>query len=294
MNAPLKQCHADRTFHYQSAPGITFGGFDIRYDKDTKIEVTENPGLFIGLMLSGRSSTIRAAGQGEIDVPVGRPIFINFSEETICRNSFRKGEFCAGVGIHIYYDKFTAGLYGGLDSALSFLSKRFDGQFDFELLPKTPVMNDLAETALTLSAGKKFQNLDLEALMMGFLAAACRGLDQSSHLSGTLSETENARVQMVAEHLQQNLTRTPSLAELSRLAAINPGTLADNFKSAFGQTIFSYFRELKLNEARRILRCETVSVTEISARVGYTNPTAFATAYRRQFGHPPSHEQLET
>lgn len=291
MNAPVTNCRPHRNFSYQPAAGMTFGGFDVSYGQDAEIRVTEHPGLFIGLMLSGRSTSIHVEGSGMVDVPVARPFFINFLEETLCTNSYRRGDFCAGIGIHLDYAKFRPKLHSGQATALEFLKARFKGHCDVEILPETQAMNELAQAALALPADMRFRNLRLDAIAMGILATACHGLEQRDSTSGTLSETERARAKLVAQHLQHDLAHTPSLTELSQLAAVNPGTLADNFRAAFGQTIFAYFRELRLTAARRILRCESASITETSLRVGFNSPTAFATAYRRHFGYPPSHEQ---
>lgn len=291
MNAPVTDCRPDRNFSYQPAAGMTFAGFDVSYGRDTELRVTERPGLFIGLMLSGRSTSVHIGGAGTVDVPVARPIFINFLEETQCTNSYRRGDFCAGIGIHLDYANFRPTPHSGQAAALEFLKTRFKGHCDVEILPETQAMNELAQAALVLPADMRFRDLRLDAIAMGVIATACHGLEQRDRTAGTLSETERARAQLVAQHLQRDLARTPSLTELSQLAAVNPGTLADNFRAAFGQTIFAYFRELRLTAARRILRCESASITETSLRVGFNSPTAFATAYRRHFGYPPSHEQ---
>jgi AraC-like DNA-binding protein len=43
-----------------------------------------------------------------------------------------------------------------------------------------------------------------------------------------------------------------------------------------------------LDAARRLLREGRYNVTEVALRVGYTNPSKFAAAFKAQFGVSPS------
>jgi len=117
-------------------------------------------------------------------------------------------------------------------------------------------------------------------------------MERSAHepYRAGLSLREWQRVMLVTEHLRAGLDQTPSLAALARLAGSNPTTLGRQFRAVHGEPIFGWFRNLRLDHARSLLRAGNETVTEVCFRVGFTNPAAFATAYRRRFGYPPSHE----
>lgn len=55
--------------------------------------------------------------------------------------------------------------------------------------------------------------------------------------------------------------------------------------------MFSYVREQRLQLARALLKTEDLPVSAVGYRVGFGNPGAFATAYRRRFGQSPKQEQ---
>ena len=50
---------------------------------------------------------------------------------------------------------------------------------------------------------------------------------------------------------------------------------------------------LRINEARRLLRETNKSVVDLALEVGYTNPSYFAKLFRRESGLTPSDYRLQ-
>ena len=48
-----------------------------------------------------------------------------------------------------------------------------------------------------------------------------------------------------------------------------------------------YQKQIRLQEARRILSIETTDAASVAFRVGYESPSQFSREYRRLFGKPP-------
>ena len=60
------------------------------------------------------------------------------------------------------------------------------------------------------------------------------------------------------------------------------------FKSTYGQSIYKYLRECRMNRAAEMLLTEPgKKVTDIAAACGYENPGKFGQAFREQFGVAP-------
>jgi AraC-like DNA-binding protein len=78
-----------------------------------------------------------------------------------------------------------------------------------------------------------------------------------------------------------------SLAELARKAGINVMKLKSGFKELFGTTVMGYFRDIRLEEARRMLLEEKLYVNEVADRIGYKHPHHFTAAFKRKFGVMP-------
>ena len=87
--------------------------------------------------------------------------------------------------------------------------------------------------------------------------------------------------------LENNLEAPLSLMELSRTVGINDFKLKKGFKEVFGNTVFGYLNELKMNRAQLLLLNNDLSVAEIARLTGYKNPTHFTAAFKKKFGVLP-------
>jgi AraC-like DNA-binding protein len=65
-------------------------------------------------------------------------------------------------------------------------------------------------------------------------------------------------------------------------------TFTTQFHRVHGVSASEYLRISRLAAAREALLHERLSVTEAAYAVGYASPANFSTAFRKQFGHPPS------
>ena len=91
----------------------------------------------------------------------------------------------------------------------------------------------------------------------------------------------------VRELLIKKLSYGHSLRTLATAVGTNEFTLKKGFKEVFGKTVFQYLNELKMNHAREKLINDNLSVSEVSAMVGYKNPQHFSTAFKKHYGITP-------
>jgi AraC-like DNA-binding protein len=126
------------------------------------------------------------------------------------------------------------------------------------------------------------KGLELLALMTDELMESDRG--QGPRLSAhDIDRLQRARLRLV-----ESLEAPPTLAELARTAGFSETRLKTAFKALFGTSIFAYLRTARMEEARRLLLERHLNVSEAAIRVGYSNPSKFAAAFRRQFDISPS------
>jgi transcriptional regulator GlxA family with amidase domain len=85
-------------------------------------------------------------------------------------------------------------------------------------------------------------------------------------------------------HLEEHLTRE----DLARSAGVSVRQLERLFRLHLGTTIVSYYRQLRLNHARELLRRTGLSVGEIALASGFSSHSYFSRAFKAQFGFAPT------
>ncbi len=98
---------------------------------------------------------------------------------------------------------------------------------------------------------------------------------------------ENSLAKDLTEYLEAHLYSRVTLEELSEHFHFGVSTLCGIFKKNTGQTILHYFLELKINEAKRLLREDNRTVSEISELLGFESPQYFSRIFRKFVGISP-------
>ncbi len=79
-------------------------------------------------------------------------------------------------------------------------------------------------------------------------------------------------------------------AELAKLAGMSVSSFHDHFRRATAMTPLQYQKQLRLQEARRLMMADRIAAAEAADRVGYESPSQFSREYRRLFGAPPQRD----
>ncbi|WP_306590081.1 AraC family transcriptional regulator [Geothrix sp. 21YS21S-4] len=95
------------------------------------------------------------------------------------------------------------------------------------------------------------------------------------------------RIAKLIEHIRSHFDRPLRMEELARSANMSPSAFFHHFKQATTMSPLRYQKELRLQEARRLLSTEVVDAATAAFRVGYESPSQFSREYARLFGLPP-------
>jgi AraC-like DNA-binding protein len=103
-----------------------------------------------------------------------------------------------------------------------------------------------------------------------------------------LSVDEISRLKMIEGILIQNHTDLPpTIEKLSKIAAMSPTKLKQDFKSLYGHAIYEYFQKNRMTKAKQMIMEGNCTIKEIGSRIGYTNISHFAKAFKKEFGILP-------
>lgn len=109
----------------------------------------------------------------------------------------------------------------------------------------------------------------------------------------TLKAKEIERLYHAREILVQDLENPPALTELAHQVGISDRKLKRGFRQLFGNTVFGYLHDYRLEQARQLLEQDSMTVTEVCYAIGFANRGYFAAAFRRKFGHNPGEFQID-
>jgi AraC family transcriptional regulator len=101
--------------------------------------------------------------------------------------------------------------------------------------------------------------------------------------------TDNAKdtILQAREILLQRIGEPITIKELSRKVGTNECYLKKGFKEMFGTTIFEFYQNQRMEHAKYLLYEKGLSVTEVSALLGYSSISHFSTAFKKHTGLKP-------
>lgn len=133
-----------------------------------------------------------------------------------------------------------------------------------------------------LSAGPAKQaGLDAYAELDDLLAGA-----ETASLSGS---DQRKAVRAVKDYIQSAFRQEMTLAQVAEAVHLSPNYLANLFKKNAGITVNDYITQIRLAEAKRLLREEpSLLVQHVAERIGYKDGKYFTKLFKREVGMNPS------
>ena len=101
---------------------------------------------------------------------------------------------------------------------------------------------------------------------------------------------DSGKVQRVAAGLawlRRNAARPIRMEELAREMRMSHSAMHSWFRAVTSMSPLQYQKQLRRQDARRILLSEALDAATVSRRVGYESASQFSREYRRFFGAPP-------
>jgi AraC family transcriptional regulator len=126
----------------------------------------------------------------------------------------------------------------------------------------------------------------LARLIAVHLARNYGAMDEEPHSSS--HSLPGYKLRQLTDWMAGHAAEEFNLERLAAQAGLSRFHFQRLFKAATGVTPSRYHIDLRLNEARRLLRETKMSVIDVALEVGYTDPSHFARLFRRETGLSPS------
>ena len=106
---------------------------------------------------------------------------------------------------------------------------------------------------------------------------------------GTSRHAVLAAVEAMENHIADPLP----LGDLGQVVGVSARHLNRQFHAALGCSAGAFYRDLRLEKSRELLRQTDLPVLEIALATGFSGAAHFAASYRKRFGEAPSRHRLE-
>ncbi|MEM9005764.1 MAG: AraC family transcriptional regulator [Cyanobacteria bacterium P01_F01_bin.86] len=158
----------------------------------------------------------------------------------------------------------------------------------------TPLMRELLKQIMRCPYQGLTQQLYLESKALELFATQfALWTDQPPSAPAiALSAKDIEQLHHARTILLQRFLQPPSLKELAYQVNLNDRKLNRGFRQLFGNTVFGYLQNYRLQQAKELLHDPAFTITNVANKVGYKNPEAFSTAFRRKFAVSPKAYQL--
>lgn len=102
-----------------------------------------------------------------------------------------------------------------------------------------------------------------------------------------IADSQGQRVAKAIHWLRQHYAQPLRIDRIAREVHMSASALHHHFKAVTAMSPLQYQKQLRLQEARRLMLSEVLDAASAGHRVGYESPSQFSREYSRMFGAPP-------
>ncbi|MBD9437763.1 AraC family transcriptional regulator [Pseudoxanthomonas sp. PXM03] len=102
-----------------------------------------------------------------------------------------------------------------------------------------------------------------------------------------IADSQGQRVAKAIHWLRQHYAQPLRIDHIAREVHMSASALHHHFKAVTAMSPLQYQKQLRLQEARRLMLSEVMDAASAGHRVGYESPSQFSREYSRMFGAPP-------
>ena len=115
-----------------------------------------------------------------------------------------------------------------------------------------------------------------------------RSEDPDAEQCPFLIDEENVmKIKKAKEIVIANMSEPPGLQELADQVGLNLKKLKMGFKQIYGDTVYGFLFDYKMDCARKLLDSGSYNVNEVGLKIGYSTGSHFIAAFKKKFATTP-------
>lgn len=112
--------------------------------------------------------------------------------------------------------------------------------------------------------------------------------ERLSHLIALSGDTR--RISRAIGHMREHFDEPLKVEEVARKFGMSVSGFHQHFKSVTAMSPLQFQKQIRLQEARRLMLGEDLDAASAGFRVGYEDPSYFSRDYKKLFGDPPQRD----
>jgi AraC-like DNA-binding protein len=137
-------------------------------------------------------------------------------------------------------------------------------------------------------SGYKYMVENIGLLIIGNLMRQIKHNLSSESKIHILPQNNEEIIKTVIDYMNENYTAGVSCSELADLVKMDKFCFIRSFKAKTSKTPYEYLLDLKIEKAKKILKANNCSITEISMLCGFSSHSHFTSTFKKKVGVSPS------
>ena len=102
-----------------------------------------------------------------------------------------------------------------------------------------------------------------------------------------VDETNVIKLRKAKDIIVSKIAEPPTLQELADESGLSLKKLKEGFKQVYGDTVFGFLLDYKMEVARKMLESGNCNVNEVGLKIGYSTSSHFIAAFKKKYGTTP-------
>jgi YesN/AraC family two-component response regulator len=135
---------------------------------------------------------------------------------------------------------------------------------------------------------EQFIKIYLEEFLIGLIRQGASVKAESRLSTAAKERSENDMVKKILAFMNENISKNLNFNDIREFSCMGSTNLKILFKEKVGISVMGSFRNLKIEEAKKMMREKQYNFTEIAEKLGYTSLHYFSRHFKRATGMTPS------
>ena len=192
------------------------------------------------------------------------------------------------ISVIISIDKFHS-LFSQEAAYIPFLSDENKTKKYYDDGQTTPQMAIVLNQILNFNVNSSIKNLYVKGKVYELLSLffnTNEGINNEK-CPFLIDEDYVKKIKKAKDFVITRMSEPPSLQELADEVGLSLKKLKEGFKQIYGDSVFSFLFNYKMEFARKLLETNTVNINEVGLKVGYSTSSHFIAAFKKKFGITP-------